>query len=161
LIDHYLQLSAAWAPDPINDFFIEAIRAKYEAGGMTYETYVEQRLRWQRSEKRCAWSERPSMQWLSAYAGLDEPYSLSRGLFPEGEPVIDVLMEDSSTLDRIGRSLVIWGRAAEAIPILERAANACTIEYPVHAVRARLHLGMAYQAVGDAKNACDAFRWVE
>ncbi len=58
----------------------------------------------------------------------------------------------------IGRTLLLAGDAASALPALERAAASCVaIDFPIAATRAQLFLGEAREAKGDREGACAAY----
>jgi serine/threonine-protein kinase len=61
----------------------------------------------------------------------------------------------------IGRVYLLADRAADALPLLERAAGSCrALELPVETARAELTLGEARAATGDTKGACAAYATV-
>ena len=58
----------------------------------------------------------------------------------------------------VGRTFLLGGRVAEAIPWLEQGARSCDVlKFPVDRTRAQLWLGQAREAQGDTKGACAAY----
>jgi serine/threonine-protein kinase len=58
----------------------------------------------------------------------------------------------------LGRTYLLAGDAASALPALERAAASCVaIDFPIAAIRAQLFLGEAREATGDRAGACSAY----
>jgi serine/threonine-protein kinase len=61
----------------------------------------------------------------------------------------------------VGRVYVLAGRAAEALPHLERGARSCwQLPFPFDRVRVQLWLGRAYAETGATAQACAAYRTV-
>jgi hypothetical protein len=157
LADRYVHLSRAWSADIVQDFFIDVLRLKYRAGGMTRDEWRRERDQWLESKKRSYWSGFADMRWLSAYAGIDEPDEESRAHFPEEKPIVSILAVEPDVLDDIGKSLLAWGRTDEAIESFALGARSCTIEFPLASMRAHFHLGQAYEAKGDVSSACTEY----
>jgi hypothetical protein len=103
--------------------------------------------------------------WAEYLGTVETPeearYALSRVDLPE-HPEDDVLWGWA------GRSLLLMGRAREAVPLLQRAARSCTLfpgtqgtpatrPIPVWYVRANELLGEALEATHDVAGACAAY----
>jgi serine/threonine-protein kinase len=57
----------------------------------------------------------------------------------------------------IGRTLLLAGKTAEAVPELRKATSTCwPLQSPVEAIRANLDLGLALEKSGDRQGACAA-----
>jgi serine/threonine-protein kinase len=61
----------------------------------------------------------------------------------------------------VGKALVLGGRPVEAMIHLQRAASKCdTLEAPLSQTQAHLWLGLALEATGKRRDACNAYELV-
>jgi serine/threonine-protein kinase len=65
---------------------------------------------------------------------------------------------DAAWGDAIGRTYLVAGRSAEALPYLRRAASSCgALVDPLAVMHANVDLGAALEANGDVPGACAAY----
>jgi serine/threonine-protein kinase len=99
----------------------------------------------------------PSARWLTAYAATaetKEEADLALREQPKGA-FLPVGQRSAFTDAAYGRTLLLGGRAKDAVPYLARAAHMCTaLEEPLRHVRAGLWLAEALGATGDTAGAC-------
>src|SRR5262249_33192804 len=99
-------------------------------------------------------------RWILAYAAPASTAEDGR----EGLAVLHDYLPLPSPFTRmesegvIGRVFLLAGRPLEAIPYLRAAASECSpVTYPFAAPRAANDLGLALEATGDRKGACEAY----
>jgi tetratricopeptide (TPR) repeat protein len=68
-----------------------------------------------------------------------------------------VFTPQSSIDAYVGRTYLLAGRAADALPYLQRAAGQCALSWPIEQTRAMYDLGDALAKTGNVPAACDAF----
>ena len=102
------------------------------------------------------------MAWLrrlSASRAADARQALAE--LPKYLPLPDAWTRKPLFDEPIGRAFLLAGRTAEALPFLERAANACmALEYPIDRLWARLELADAFEASSKRESACGAYQRV-
>jgi serine/threonine-protein kinase len=98
------------------------------------------------------------LSWANLAATVESPREAAEaldafGLVPAPPPKMD-----PSTASDWGRTLVLAGRAADAIPMLEGAMRSCSpLSYALDQTRASFFLGLAREATGDRAGACNAY----
>ena len=103
----------------------------------------------------------PSL-WVEGYARAAETRADAENALVHAPPGISRLLAgDLLESDAIGRVYLLAGKATDAIPFLERAANACSIRRNPFAIpRARYFLGLAREQTSDVAGACQAYQKV-
>ena len=119
--------------------------------------------------KRAAWlaewtarmtPDAASSLWVEAYARAAETRADAESALLHAPPGVPRLLAgDLLESEAIGRVYFLAGKATDAIPFLERAANACsTRKHPFAIPKARYFLGLALEQTGNVKGACQAYR---
>jgi serine/threonine-protein kinase len=166
----FLDRRDAWEPEPsaedmalAKDATPELLRTALR-GGRLGGTEVEAR----RNAWLAAWKERvtPAAKnylWMYAYARVADGLEDARAaldVLPSFGPLPPFRPETLVDAD-VGRTYLLAGRAADAIPWLEHASQDCLVLwFPFDYVRAHLLLGQAREARGDKAGACAAYRLV-
>ena len=126
----------------------------------------------QRSARRQWWERRQSalpevggFLWVTQYAaGAETPEEARAALaaLPRFGGLPPYALQPAMHVDAVvGRTYLLAGRPAEALPALTRAATSCyALRFPVEQMRAVRDLGVAREATGDRSGACEAFRQV-
>jgi serine/threonine-protein kinase len=165
LVSDYFAKRPSWTTDTTFDYSFYFTSQLYAEATLTRADFLV---------KRNAWLARqPSERAISPYLGI--------WLFAYGIPVVtaadareavDALPPQFPTLSDteyrtpevewpIGRTYRLAGREAAAIPFLTRAAKSCSpFIAPFEETWASLDLGLAQEKIGDAAEACDAYRRV-
>jgi len=159
---------AALVPTPELDLEITANVALYRAGAMTREEFVAARGIWIATAAHRPWVSGaagfgPIRRWIAGYAeaaksGEDARDALAT--LPQYLPLPSNRVRSPVDDEALGRTYLLAGRAAEAIPFLQRVARSCRVtSYPFHHTWANLDLGTALEST-DLRGACDAYRIV-
>ncbi len=165
----YVARVMGWAPYPFApDQSFGFYEPLYRAKRITAAELGVQRDRWIDGERARLSSERAERNawpiWMVAWGALVETREEAveaLAHLPEGDalPLGD---RRSSILDfNLGKSFVLAGRAADALPRLERATQTCTsFDDGMRIVRGFYYLGMAYEAKGDVAQAKASYQRV-
>jgi len=159
---------AALVPTPELDLEITANVALYRAGAMTREEFVSARGAWIEVAAHRPWVSGPSgfgpiRRWIASYAEAANTAEDARdaiAALPQYLPLPSDRVRSVEDDEALGRTYLLAGRTADAIPFLRRVANSCrAADYPFHHAWANLELGMALEST-DLRGACDAYRVV-
>jgi serine/threonine-protein kinase len=166
----FLDRRDAWEPDPsaedmalLRDATPILLRVAARGGRISPAELAARRDPWLH-----AWSSRitpvsRNFLWMYAYARVaDTPEGAREALaaLPEYGSLPPFRPETLVDVD-VGRTYLLAGRAAEAIPWLEHATKTCMVlRFPFEHVRAHLLLAEAREAGGDRAGACASYRAV-
>ncbi len=166
----FLDRRDAWEPEPSAEDIALAVDATPRLlrialrGGRLGRAEVEAR----RAAWLAAWKDRVtpaarSYLWMYAYARVAETPEDARAaldVLPSYGPLPPFRADTLVDVD-VGRTYLLAGRAADAIPWLEHASHTCMVLwFPFEYVRAHLLLGQAREAQGDKAGACAAYELV-
>jgi len=137
------------------------LKRELDAALMPRDAFVTARAAWVR-----AWEERLSpdmrgMVWIWAYAELartaeDAKEALARA--PELEPLVYYRKNPTEFEGAMGKTYLLAGRPKDALPYLTRAAASCNAFLePIENTLAHYRLGLAREALGEARGACEAY----
>jgi tetratricopeptide (TPR) repeat protein len=139
------------------------LSAALHAGKLPRADFLTRRAEWVRGWERKAPRDFRRYVWAHGFAEAVENADDAReALAALGayEP-LPVFYPKTMAEASVGYALLLGGRAAEALPWLERAAKTCRVlELPIEHTRAQLWLGLAREAQGDKAGACAAYRVV-
>ncbi len=163
----FLDRRDAWEPDPsaedmalARDATPSLLRTALHGGRMSPAELVARRDAW-----LYAWTARVTpvsrnFLWLHTYARVaDTPEAAREALLalPTYGPLPPFRPETMVDAD-VGRTYLLAGRAAEAIPWLEHATHTCLVlRFPFDYVRAHLLRAEAREAGGDTAGACASY----
>jgi serine/threonine-protein kinase len=168
------------------DAFPELCATAFKAGQITRAELVERRTEWLRRWTARAGRYYRSYLWIHGFADTVETEADARealsaldggpdGGYPHaagpdgghphpsggGASALPSFLPRTLSEEAIGRTLLLAGRADEALPWLDRATRSCAVlEQPMAHTRAHLWLGMAREARHDKEGACSAYRVV-
>jgi eukaryotic-like serine/threonine-protein kinase len=129
-------------------------------GRLTEDTYrVELARTVERWEKAIEPPSRPFI-WVDAFALPAESTDDANAALAARERYLPIPVYAPLSLDEaaIGRVYLLAGRAAEALPVLERAVRSCfPLDHPLEHTHAAAFLGRAREATGDPAGACAAY----
>ncbi len=170
----FLDARDAWSVDPRTDDYTLGrdptqwfLTLQARAGALTpaaTETARSLRRAWW-ARRHAALPEVAGFVWITQYAAAVETPAEARAalaLRPRFGHPPPVALAPGMHLDAVvGRTLLLAGEPAEALPLLTRAATSCyALRFPVTQVRALRDLGVARSLLGDAAGACEAWRGV-
>ena len=167
----FLARRDAWTPYPIFDELplvfdpvprLLAIEARVAL--VTKAASRDGRTRWIEAWRAKMHAKKSGYLWLYAYAvpavtSDDARAALdARDSFPPLPLPVKFTWVAPVYEAHVGKTLLLAGRAAEAIEPLARSAASCDgLMYPFEKVRAHLWLGQAREATGDTTGACAAY----
>jgi serine/threonine-protein kinase len=155
----------AWTPfvgGEYPDGRIETWSVEARAGAMTRISYTKLRDSWL---AEVSGTPTPvGMQWVAAFAsatGERNDALQALAVLSHYLPLPDAFNRTADIDEPIGRTFLLAGRAAEAVPFLERAAHSCyRLLFGVDILWATLELGEAFEAMGSREQACEQYRAV-
>jgi serine/threonine-protein kinase len=168
----FLSHRDAWEADARGDdwaiekdasaYFIAVLRRGGVLAASDAEAQRTARVTWWEAHGQRTWH---SLIWSTQYADGVETAEEARAavaVLPRYAPLLPAALEPRMNIDgAVGRTLLLAGRAGEALPHLERAARQCYgLRFPVEHVRASFDLGQAREATGQRDGACAAYRAV-
>jgi hypothetical protein len=164
--ESYMAKKDLWVGASASLQTVPMLRVMEHGGLLGRDEFVKQRDAWY-AQARAAEADRWSTwSWALAFANFVETPAEAKDalaalpLSKDGTPDFR-LRKDVFSRAELGNVLLLSGHAADAIPNLENAANACNwLQWPVQHTRALLHLGQAREEVGDTSGACVAYRAV-
>jgi serine/threonine protein kinase/tetratricopeptide (TPR) repeat protein len=153
-----LQRRAAWLPDSDADYDIVGIIGLHRAGVISDADFLATRSQWASRQVR---QSIPIRTWLMAYAQAawthDDAIEALAKLETFG-PLRIPPQYQSQWQAAVGRTYLLAGRAAEAVPFLRTAATSCQALFiPLDHTLANYDLGRALEEVGDRDGACAAY----
>jgi serine/threonine-protein kinase len=163
----YLQRKDAWTPVMgLDEYAVESdlepsmIGGLRRGGAISHDEYVS---------RIGAWAARWEARLPRAYAGYvwiygyatpatrREEAEVAMAALPKYAP-LPWYRPGFGADGVVGRTYLLAGRAAEALPILEYAAKSCLVmDEPFVAVQTFAHLGAAREQTGDKAGACQAY----
>ena len=157
IADDYLKRLDVWIRSPMSDrSSMSMYWAMLRAKSMSRETFLEKRDTWAKHHA----SDVMQTSVLSRYAyGVQtgEEAKEALALFPNLSPP-PVLWEKDFGLAMFGKLYMLAGRAAEAVPLLQRTVKSCyALMAPLLHTSATYYLGQALEASGDRAGACSAY----
>jgi len=158
---------SAWTPALDLDLKILADAALYRVGAMDRATFVGERGGWISVASQRPWPSAagfgPARRWIASYAEAATDAVEARdalAALPRYQPLPSERFRWPEDDEAIGKTYLLAGRNAEAIPFLRRAANSCRAALaPFHHTWANLELATALEAT-DTRAACAAYRVV-
>jgi tetratricopeptide (TPR) repeat protein len=168
----FVSRSDAWSKSTQGDDGIDAsltlARLSTRPGGLSQAEFVARRSAWLEDERRNV--AQSGLAWTYAFAAAaetkeqaDEALTALPGYEPLSSFVYYVGIPDAE----VGRTYLLAGKADKAIRHLTRAVATCTaFRHPFAHTQAALHLGEAFESMGDIAGACGAYakviaRWGE
>jgi serine/threonine-protein kinase len=154
----YLRRRSAW-PGEEQDRSMWLLAAEHEGGGLALDAFAKLRDAWLDRNRDLP----PGVRWVDGYAvGARTPAEASAALavIPAAKPLVGATYMTPEVAEAIGNVQRLGGRLDEAVPLLERASEACALLDSSHAIastRASLELGLALAERGDGRGACDAY----
>jgi predicted Zn-dependent protease len=155
--DDFLKLEDVWIRSARADR--DAIMmhwAMYRGKSISRSDFLERRGAWFRAH---ASSGAQTGAFASYACGVETPDEAREALelFPSVKPP-PVFWEKDYALPMFGKLYTLTGRAADAVPLLERTVKSCyALMAPVVHTRATYDLGQALEASGDREGACSAY----
>ncbi len=136
------------------------LRTALHGGRLTPAELTARRDAWLSSWKARLTPVSRSFHWPFGYARVADTPEAARAaldVLPSYGPLPPYRPQRLVEAD-VGRTYLLAGQPALALPWLERAARKCeVISYPFEHVRAHLLLGQAREATGDTLGACAAY----
>ena len=166
----FLDQRDAWEPNPRAedgalawDMTPALLRTALHGGRLSPAEVTARRDVWLSSWKARLTPVSRNFLWLFGYARVADTPEAARAalaLLPTYGALPPYRSQTLIDAD-VGRTYLLAGQPAEALPWLERATRKCdVIGHPFDHVRAHLLLGQAREATGDEPGACAAYQRV-
>jgi serine/threonine-protein kinase len=168
LAEEYLRRFAGWsADDSLWSTSIYAHDVQLKAGTLNRASFNALRTTWlKREDARAERTGRTDKArwWFVAFARpatTAEDANTALGVLASFDPLRSPLNRGLSDEEPLGRTYLLANRLDDARRSLSRAANSCDgLELPIYWLGARFELGRTFEALGDTRAACTAYRRV-
>lgn len=160
----YVAASALWLPNEVHDPSIEGYQLLRMSGAMTAREFARVRDGWLAEPLPPGhYLDSPGARWYEAYARAAvarEEANTALGHIPTNRPLLPGNRLDPHVNEGIGEVYLLAGKVDAALPILTRAARACSITDIFSVMHARYLVGTIHERKGDRDGACAAYRSV-
>jgi len=162
----YLSRRTGWTPTDGIDSSIDAFTTMRRNGALSSDELAARRDTWLASSRSAITAAgyrgmTAGAYWVLAYAAPSVTAEEARAaldVLPSYLPLPPRRTRTPAFDWAIGRTYLVAGRAADALPYLRRAAHSCFgLTYAIDQARARLDLGAALAAVGEHDEACRVY----